>query len=156
MNKENEYMQIAIKEARMGINKGEGGPFGAVIVKNGKIIGKGHNEVIKNNDPTCHGEIMAIHSACKEINSFDLSGSEIYTTGEPCPMCFAAILWANIDKVYYGCNISDTEKIGFRDSAFYEFQKNEVAKKNFMSELNREECLKLYDEYDKITGKVKY
>ncbi len=155
MNK-SEYMQIAIKEARIGINSGHGGPFGAVIVKNGKIIGKGHNQVIKNNDPTCHGEMMAIHDACSTLQTFDLTGAEIYTTGEPCPMCLAAILWANIKKVYYGCNIIDTEKIGFRDSAFYEFQNNETAKKEFMEEIGRDECLKLYEEYQKIDGKINY
>ena len=79
----NKFMKIAIDEARNGINAGHGGPFGCVIVRNGKIIGKGHNEVVKNTDPTCHGEMMAIHNACKTIGSFDLSGCELYTTAEP-------------------------------------------------------------------------
>lgn len=148
-------MRMAINEARKGILNGHGGPFGAVIVKDGKVVGKGHNQVVKNNDPTCHGEIMAIHKACKNLKSFDLSGCEIYTTGEPCPMCLAAILWANIDKVYYGCNIYDTEDIGFRDNAFYKIQ-NSDAKKEFVKELNREECLKLYDEYKNIKEKTHY
>lgn len=152
----NKYMKMAIKEAQKGIRNGHGGPFGAVIVKNGVVIGKAHNQVVKNNDPTCHGEIMAIHKACKKINSFDLSGCEIYTTGEPCPMCLAAILWANIDKVYYGCNINDTAIIGFRDSVFYDFQNNENAKKKFITELDRESCLKLYEEYNSITSKIHY
>lgn len=156
MNEKEQYMKLAIKEARTGINKGHGGPFGAVIVKDGIVYGQGHNEVIKNNDPTCHGEMMAIHAACKKLKTFDLSGTEIYTTGEPCPMCLAAILWANISKVYYGCNIKDTEIIGFRDSAFYDFQNNETAKRSFMQELNRDECLKLYDEYQNIIEKVRY
>lgn len=156
MNEKSKYMQLAIKEARTGIMNGHGGPFGAVIVKDGVVIGKGHNEVIKNNDPTCHGEMMAIHKASKKINSFDLSGSEIYTTGQPCPMCLAAILWANISKVYYGCNIADTEEIGFRDSAFFEFQKSETAKAKFMQEIERDECLKLYNEYQNIEGKINY
>lgn len=115
----NKFMQEAIEEARRGIRAGDGGPFGAVVVKEGKIIGKGHNQVIKNNDPTCHGEVMAIKDACKTLNNFDLSGCEIYTTGEPCPMCYGAILWSNIEKVYYGCNIVDTDIIGFRDDNFY-------------------------------------
>lgn len=153
---ENKFMQLAIKEAQNGIRKGHGGPFGAVIVKNGVIIGKGHNQVVKKNDPTCHGEMMAIHQACKTIQSFDLSGCEIYTTGEPCPMCLSAILWANISKVYYGCNIEDTEKIGFRDSVFYQFQKDESARKQFAKELDREACLKLYEEYLSIEKKIKY
>lgn len=152
----NKYMKMAIKEAEKGINAGHGGPFGAVIVKDGVVVGKGHNSVVKNNDPTCHGEMMAIHKACKKLNTFDLSGCEIYTTGEPCPMCLAAILWANISKVYYGCNIFDTEKIGFRDSAFYEFQNDEDRRKEFVVELDREACLKLYDKYKNIEHKTHY
>lgn len=152
----NKFMSMAIKEAEKGIYAGHGGPFGAVIVKDGKVIAKGHNQVVKNNDPTCHGEMMAIHKACKKLNTFDLSGCEIYTTGEPCPMCLAAILWANIDKVYYGCNIFDTEDIGFRDSAFYEFQNNKEKRESFVKEIDREACLKLYDKYKKINDKINY
>ena len=156
MSAEKKFMQMAIQEAQNGIRKGHGGPFGSVIVKNGVVIGKGHNQVVKNNDPTCHGEIMAIHKACKTIQSFDLSGCELYTTGEPCPMCLAAILWANISKVYYGCTIEDTAKIGFRDSIFYQFQKDEEAKSKFAKMLDREDCLKLYDEYMNIENKTNY
>ena len=107
---------------------------------------KGHNLVLKTNDPTNHGEMMAIHKACKKLQTYDLSGCEIYTTGEPCPMCMAAILWANIDKVYYGCNILDTENIGFRDAKFYEMQKPGEREK-LVKEIDREECLKLYKDY---------
>ena len=131
----NKFMEMAIEEAKKGILQGHGGPFGCVIVKNDEIVGKGHNEVLKNNDPTCHGEIMAIHEACKTLNTFDLTGCEVYTTGEPCPMCLAAILWANIEKVYYGCNIFDTEKIGFRDNKFYKFQNN-PSQRQKMIEIN--------------------
>ncbi len=148
----NPFMKKALEEAYIGINNNEGGPFGCVIVKDNKIIGKGHNQVLKNNDPTCHGEMMAIHNACKNIKSFDLSGCELYTTGEPCPMCMGAILWANIDKVYYGCNIVDTEKIGFRDSIFYKLQ-NQDERSKINKELDREECLKLYEDYQKIKHK---
>ena len=146
----NKFMKIAIDEARNGINAGHGGPFGCVIVRNGKIIGKGHNEVVKNTDPTCHGEMMAIHNACKTIGSFDLSGCELYTTAEPCPMCRGAILWANISKVYYGCNISDTDAIGFRDKDFYS---NEY---DISEELDRKECLELFKEYKDIKMKKHY
>ena len=152
----NKYMKMAIKEAEKGIDCGHGGPFGCVIVKDGKVIAKGHNEVLKKKDPTCHGEMMAIHKACKKLGTHDLTGCEAYTTGEPCPMCLAAILWANIDKVYYGCNIFDTEKIGFRDNKFYRFQNNEEAKKSFIVELDREACLKLYDKYQSIEDKQNY
>ncbi len=150
-----QYMKIAIEEAYDGINAGDGGPFGAVIVKDGKIIGRGHNRVVKNGDPTCHGEMEAIRDACKKMGTFDLSGSTIYTTGEPCPMCLGAILWANIEKVYYGCNVIDTERIGFRDEKFYELSKPEN-KARLQTELDRDECLKLYDEYLKKTNRTAY
>ena len=149
-------MEMAIEEAKKGILQGHGGPFGCVIVKNDEIVGKGHNEVLKNNDPTCHGEIMAIHEACKTLNTFDLTGCEVYTTGEPCPMCLAAILWANIEKVYYGCNIFDTEKIGFRDNKFYKFQNNPPQWQKMIKELDRDQCLKLYDLYNSLTDKKQY
>jgi guanine deaminase len=152
---DSQFMSLAIEEAEKGISVGDGGPFGAVIVKAGKVVGQGHNQVLKNNDPTCHGEIMAIHDACKRLKSFDLSGCEIYTTGYPCPMCLGAILWANITTVYYGCNIHDTETIGFRDAAFYERLKEEN-KAEFIHELGRKDCLKLYEDYQKIQGKKSY
>lgn len=150
----NKFMLLAIEEARHGIQNGEGGPFGTVIVKDGKVVGSGHNQVVLNNDPTCHGEMQAIRNACKNLNTFDLSGCELYTTGEPCPMCYGAILWANISKVYYGCNIIDTEDIGFRDNKFYSMTEEE--KKQFIVELDREECLKLYEEYKSIEKKTNY
>ena len=149
----NPFMREAIEEARQGIHSGHGGPFGAVIVKDGKIIGRGHNQVVANNDPTCHGEVQAIRDACSKLGTFDLSGCEIYTTGEPSPMCLGAILWANIDKVYYGCNVYDTENIGFRDDAFY---KRFSSRNEFCQVLDREECLKLYEEYNAIEGKTHY
>lgn len=145
----NKFMRMAIKEAKKGIESHHGGPFGAVIVKDGKVVGKGHNQVLKNNDPTCHGEIMAIHKACKNLKTFDLSGCELYTTGEPCPMCYAAILWANIDKVYYGCTIQDNENIGFRDKKFYEMQQPEFRNK-VIKELDREKCLELFEYYNSL------
>ncbi len=151
----NKFMRAAIKEAQKGIHNGHGGPFGAVIVKDGKVVAKGHNEVVKNNDPTCHGEMMAIRKACKKLGSFDLSGCEIYTTGEPCPMCMSAILWANIDKTYYGCNILDTEDIGFRDAKFYDMQKPGEREK-LVVELDRKACLKLFAEYKNIDDKKNY
>lgn len=146
-------MRAAIKEAEKGIFNNEGGPFGAVIVKNGKIIARGHNQVVKNNDSTCHGEMMAIRKACKKLGTFNLNGCEIYTTGEPCPMCLGAILWARIDKIYYGCNVVDTEMIGFDDLDFYKRIDN---KTEFMFEINREECLKLYEKYKAQIDKTSY
>lgn len=149
----NKFMEEAINEARLGIKSNHGGPFGAVVVKDGKIVGRGHNSVLLYNDATCHGEIMAIKDASKNLGNFDLSGCEIYTTGEPCPMCLGAILWANISKIYYGCNILDTDKIGFRDERFYNLFK---IKEDIVTEIDRDECLKLYDEYLKIHGKADY
>ena len=140
------YMRMAINEARKGIKAGHGGPFGAVIVKDGVVVGKGHNQVLKNNDPTCHGEVMAIRKASKKLGTYDLSGCVIYTTGDPCPMCMSAILWANIEKVYYGCSIMDTEEIGFRDAKFYKMQEPSERSK-MVVELDRKACLKLYKEY---------
>ena len=150
----NRYMKSAIREAYRGIENGHGGPFGAVIVKDGRIVAKGHNEVLKNHDATCHGEVMAIRRASKKLGTHDLKGCEIYTTAEPCPMCLGAIMWANIDKVYFGCNINDTDKIGFRDEKFYNATKSE--KDAFMQELERSECLKLFSDYAAIDGKENY
>lgn len=150
----NEFMQLAIKEARKGITLGHGGPFGAIIVKNGRVIAKGHNHVVKNNDPTCHGEIDAIRKACKKLKTFDLSGCELYTTGYPCPMCFCAILWANIKRVYYGCTTTDTEIIGFRDK---EFEEGIPQKKiDMCEEVDRDDCIELYKEYNNIQNKIMY
>lgn len=150
----NKYMKLAIQEARKGISLGHGGPFGAVIVKENKVISKGHNHVVENNDPTCHGEIDAIRKACKKLKTFDLTGCEIYTTGYPCPMCFGAILWANINKVYYGCNTTDTKIIGFRDKEFEEGMQQK--KIDICEEVDRNECLILYEDYKKIRDKTMY
>lgn len=141
------FMEIAIREARKGIEKGHGGPFGTVIVKDGVIVGRGHNRVLKNNDPTCHGEIAAIRSAGKRLGTFDLSGCELYTTGEPCHMCLCACLWANISKIYYGCTISDNDRIGFRDDKFDKIFGGRHKLPGLMEELDRDECLKLFDDY---------
>lgn len=143
-----EFMMTAIEEARSGISAGDGGPFGAVIVKDGQVIGTGHNRVVSSNDSTCHGEIDAIRNAEHAINSFDLSGCEIYTTSEPCPMCLSAILWANISKVYYGCNLEDNERIGFRDVKFEEMMGDRSKlSEGFLEERDRELCLEVFDEY---------
>lgn len=150
----NKFMFLAIEEAKEGIRNNEGGPFGTVIVKNGEVVAKGHNRVLLNNDATCHGEMEAIRAASKKLGTFDLSGCELYTTGEPCPMCLGAILWSNISRVYYGCNILDTEDIGFRDKKFYEM--SEESKSKFISELDREACLELYQEYKNISDKKNY
>ncbi len=146
----NRYMKLAVSEAQNGIRSGHGGPFGCVIVRDGKVIGSGHNEVIRQNDPTCHGEMMAIRDACKKLGTHDLRGCELYTTAAPCPMCRGAILWANIGKVYFGCNVDDTDSIGFRDKVFYE------SEEDFCEELDRAECLELFEEYRSMSDKKMY
>ena len=120
----NKYMEAAKKLADENLITNVGGPFGACIVKNGKIIGKGSNHVLSHNDPTAHAEITAIRDACKNINSYDLNNCELYTSCYPCPMCLSAIIWANIKKVYYGNTKEDAAKIGFRDDDIYNFIKN--------------------------------
>lgn len=150
-------MKMAIKEAEEGIKNGHGGPFGAVIVKDGKVVGEGHNHVVANNDPTCHGEIDAIRNACANLSSFDLAGAEIYTTGEPCPMCLGAILWANIEHIYYGCSIQENDMIGFRDEIFYKNLSISTKKmKDKITQIDHEECLKLFNKYMKIKNKTMY
>ena len=150
----NEFMKIAIEEARIGIKKGHGGPFGSVIVKDGKIIASNHNRVLQNNDPTCHGEIAAIRSACEVLHTHDLSGCSIYTTGEPCHMCLCACMWANIDKIYYGCTIKDNDSIGFRDDKFDKIFGGRESLQDYMICIDREECLKLFDEYNNMDKEI--
>lgn len=148
-------MKMAIEEARTGIENRHGGPFGSVIVKDGKVIGKGHNQVIKNADPICHGEMMAIHAACNTLGTHDLTGCVLYTTGEPCHMCLCACMWANIDKIYYGCTIEDNEMIGFRDNKFDQIFGGRDKLSDFMEMIDREACLELFKEFN-TKYKVEY
>lgn len=113
-------MQAAIDEARAGLGAGDGGPFGAVVVRDGVVVARAHNQVVALNDPSAHAEVQAIRAACRELGSFDLSGCEIYATCEPCPMCFAAIHWARLDRVVFGAARADAAAIGFDDAAIYD------------------------------------
>lgn len=140
------FMQAALEEAYAGIEAGDGGPFGTVIVKDGEIVGRGHNRVVVNQDPTCHGEMEAIRDACKNLGTFDLSGCELYTTAEPCPMCLGAILWSNISAAYYGCTRQDSAEIGFRDDAFYRQLSGEEETVD-VQEFDRDACRELFDDY---------
>lgn len=115
-----EFMDIACEEALKGIMSGDGGPFGAIVVKNGEIIASGHNVVLATHDSTAHAEITAIRRAEQILETHDLSGCVLYTTCYPCPMCLGAIMWARIEKVYYGCLPEEAAAIGFDDKAFYE------------------------------------
>lgn len=147
---QSEFMQIAIQEAREGISNGDGGPFGTAIVHDGVLIASGHNHVLAYNDPTCHGEIDAIRKACKRLGTFDLTGCELYTTGEPCHMCLCACMWANISKIYYGCTIADNEIIGFRDNKFDQIFGGRDKLGDYMTEIDREACLRLFQDYSKM------
>ena len=147
------FMQLAVEEAREGIRAGHGGPFGSVIVRNGQVIARGHNMVVANNDPTCHGEVSAIRNACRDLDTFDLSGCDIYTTGEPCPMCLGACLWANIGRIYYGATSHDIDAIGFRDEKFYKLMEH---KETVLEQTGREKCLELFAEYSAIQNKTAY
>ena len=149
-------MARAIELSIESVNTG-GGPFGSVIVKDEKIIAEGFNKVTSTNDPTAHGEIVAIRKACKSLNNFNLSGCELYSTCEPCPMCLSAIYWAHIDKVYYANTRDDAKKIDFDDSLIYsELLKNVKKRKIPMIQMMRNEALKAFELWDKKTDKVKY
>ena len=148
------YMQLAIEEATEGIMNDHGGPFGTVIVKDGEIVAPGHNRVLLNNDATAHGEIEAIRAAGRHLGSFDLSGCTLYTTGEPCHMCLCACMWANIDKIYYGCTIEDNGLIGFRDDKFDKIFGGRDKLEGYMSEVERQSCLELFKLYRSLRRKT--
>ena len=157
----NENMKIAKELANENLKTNAGGPFGACIVKDGKIIGKGSNHVLANNDPTAHAEVMAIRDACKNINSYDLSDCELYTSCYPCPMCLSATIWANIKKVYYGNTKEDAADIGFRDDFIYDFIGNLSKNKtdNNILELismDREETIEEFNKFKNKEDKTIY
>ena len=149
----NRYMELAKQNAGEGINRGEGAPFGAVIIdKEGNIISNGNNQVIKNNDPTAHAEIVAIREACKKLNTYDLSDYILYTSCEPCPMCLSAIIWANIKEVYYGCTKEDAGEIGFRDDMIYDYLKGNKSNLIDLKKMDRDECLEVFKKYKETDG----
>ena len=157
----NKYMKIAKELSEDNLKTNVGGPFGACIVKNGKIIGRGSNHVLESNDPTAHAEVMAIRDASKNIGTYNLSGCELYTSCYPCPMCLSAIIWSNIKHVYYGNTKEDAAKIGFRDDYIYNFFKKLSNNESDSSVLNlegmdREETIKTFDEFMKKSDKTIY
>ncbi len=152
----NQYMKRAIELSKNNIAHG-GGPFGAVIVKDGKIIGEGFNKVTANNDPTAHAEVEAIREACKNISNFDLNGAEIYTSCEPCPMCLSAIYWARLSKVYYANTKKDAADIEFDDAFIYtEIPKPIEQRKISMVQMMRPEALEVFKAWQTSTVKIKY
>ncbi len=138
------WMKIAYNEATQGMLSNDGGPFGAVIVKDDKIISQAHNEVLLSNDPTSHAEINAIRKASQKLNNFDLSGCTLYTTCKPCPMCLGAIFWARITTVYYGASDTDAQKAGFDDKHFYEILQGKNSDLT-MKQIDAKENAELFD-----------
>ena len=153
----NQLMKLAIEEARKGFNRNHGGPFGAVIVKDGVPIANAHNEVLKTNDPTAHAEILAIRKASALLESYDLSDCEIYSTSEPCPMCFSAIHWSRLKKLYFGTTRDDVALIGFDDSLIYDILSGKAQVVQMKSEnVERDSCLGLLAEWEAKPDKVLY
>lgn len=157
MSHSNPFMQEAIRLSFETMRNNTGGPFGAVIVKDGKIIARGFNKVVSTNDPTAHAEVVAIREACSMLNNFQLNGCELYTSCEPCPMCMAAIYWARPDKVYYGNSKTDAAQIGFDDDFIYQ----EIAlpyseRKIPILRIMENEALEAFKEWSNKNDKVRY
>ena len=150
-------MLEAIRLAAEGMERGDGGPFGAVVVKDGKIVGRGWNKVTSSNDPTAHAEVTAIRDACRNLSSFQLDGCEIYTTCEPCPMCLGAIYWSRPEKIYYACTHKDAAAAGFDDSFIYKELEKELDKRKIPGfQLLRENGLELFSKWVAMPGKKLY
>lgn len=139
---QNKFMEEAVRLAHQAVKNLTGGPFGAVIVRENEIVGRGYNQVLKNQDPTAHAEVTAIRDACKALNTFWLNDCVIYTTCEPCPMCLGAIYWARLKTIYYGANRNDAALIGFDDNFFYqEIEKDQQTRSVPMIEFMREAAI---------------
>ena len=150
------FMQKAIELSIKNINN-NGGPFGCVIVKNNKIISEGVNGVTQNNDPTAHAEIVAIRNACKKLNTFDLSGCELYTSCEPCPMCLSAIYWSHIDLVYYGNSRENAAEIQFDDKFIYDEMKKDINERKIpLKQILKDEAIKAFNLWAETENKTKY
>lgn len=155
----NEYMKIANDLALDNLKTNVGGPFGAVIVKNNQVVGKGSNHVLKNNDPTAHAEVTAIRDACRFLNTYDLSGCVLYTTCFPCPMCMSAIIWANIQNVYYGNTREDADNIGFKDDIIYNNINgllNNTSSLLQFKQIDRNETIKTFQKFAEKEDKTIY
>lgn len=152
-----EFMDEAVRMSKENVANGTGGPFGAVIVKDGKIIAKGSNKVTIKNDPTAHAEVETIREACKALNTFNLSGCEIYTSCEPCPMCLAAIYWARLDKIFYANNKYHAAEIGFDDKFIYdELDLAHEARKIPMLHYHSDEALEVFRAWQENEDKIEY
>ena len=152
-----EFMQRAIALALDNVKSGRGGPFGALVVKNGKMIAEGTSTVTSTTDPTAHAEIVAIREACKKLGAFQLTGCEIYASCEPCPMCLAAIYWARLERIYFAGTGNDAAKVGFDDSFVYqEIAKARARRKILMTQLMREESLEPFRAWEQNPDKISY
>lgn len=157
----NKYMQMADELSKQNLLTNAGGPFGAIVVKNDVVVGVGNNQVLKNNDPTAHAEVMAIRNACKNLNTYDLTDCELYTSCYPCPMCLSAIIWTNIKTVYYGNTKEDAADIGFRDDMIYKFIQN-MDDENSTSDilkcipLDRQQTIETFNTFKSRTDRTIY
>ena len=151
------FIKEAIRLSKEGMEKGEGGPFGAIIVKNGVIVGRGNNKVTSTNDPTAHAEVVAIREACKNLNTFQLSDCILYTSCEPCPMCLGAIYWARFKKVYYANTRKDAADIGFDDDFIYRELEIPMDKRSIPFEpIGREQALQVFQMWKLKLDKIDY
>lgn len=153
----NEFMEAAIDEGRTGMRAGEGGPFGAVIVRAGQIIARAHNEVLSTHDPTAHAEVVAIRKATSALGRFDLSDCEIYSSCEPCPMCFAAIHWAKMRALVFGCTKEDAARIGFDDAFIYDVIRGSAERMQVsVKKEGRERAITLFEEWERSADRRMY
>lgn len=151
------FMREAIAQSAFCVQSGQGAPFGTVIVKDGQIIARGHNQVMPANDPTAHAEVVAIREACQSLNTFLLDGCDLYTSCEPCPMCLGAIYWARIDRVFYASTQNDAAAIGFDDQFIYDEIERPISERQLpMEQLLREEALAVFQEWSDREDRVEY
>ncbi|CAD6192942.1 unnamed protein product [Caenorhabditis auriculariae] len=152
-----EWMKMAVEEACKGVGCGDGGPFGAVVVKDGKVVATGHNMVLITNDPTAHAEVTAIRNACKVLGKFELVGCQLYTSCYPCPMCMGASLWARLDAIYYAATAQQAAEVGFDDAAFHQFLKDPKSDNlRKLEHLPVDNYLEPFQQWDKKADKIPY
>ncbi|VDM43822.1 unnamed protein product [Toxocara canis] len=152
-----DFMKKAVEEAVQGVTNDDGGPFGAVIVRNGSIVATGHNMVLKTNDPTAHAEVTAIRNACSALGTFDLHGCQLYTSCYPCPMCMGAALWSRVDAIYYAATQDEAERSGFDDKAFYKFFENPTSGGRCkLEQLRVKNTLEPFNQWQQKDSKIQY
>ena len=157
-DREKHFMYLAVEESRLGMEAGDGGPFGCIIVKGEEIIGRGHNRVLCSNDPTAHAEVVAIRDACNNLSGYQLNGCEVYCSCEPCPMCFGALYWARPDKIYYANTKKDAAAIGFDDNFIYEqLEIEDYAKRKIpLLKIDMPDALSVFEEWKRMPDKGLY